>query len=183
MTDAPRAESGFTLVEALVALVVVSVGLALAAGLVVESHRMIAQAGLEIRRPEVDGPLELMQRELQSAAGVGGGPARSPAALGSRDRLILVRRGEPPVVYERDGERLVRRVGEGGAGRTVVPGLVSWRWFHPAPNLVTVEVVYDAGTGAPGGIASPRGRIAEPRGWRTRRITAALRGGGSRRGW
>lgn len=181
------ATSGFTLLETVVALAVASVGIALAAGLLVESHRLAAQAGLEVRAPEVEAPLALLRQELQGASGVAHGTAaRRPGAAGSRDRLVLARHDLPPVVYERDGDRLVRRSseeGEAGDARTVVPDLVSWRWFQAGPNLVTVEVVYDPGAGAPGGRYSPRGRIAAPRAWRTVRLTAALRGGGTTRGW
>lgn len=177
-------EAGFTLLEAVVALAVASVGLALAAGLLIETHRLAAQVGLELRAPAVEAPLELLRSELQSAAGIAASRGAHPAGgAGSRDRLVLVRHGAPPIVYERDGDRLVRRVGETGRARTVVPRLVSWRWFQPAPGLVTVEVVHGGGRGAPGGRVSLRGRIAEWRRPRAVRITAALRGAGGDRGW
>lgn len=188
MSDSPPCRdpgsSGFTLLEVVVALAVASVGLALAAGLLVESHRLAAQAGLEIRAPEVEAPLDLLRNELQSASGVARGRAAPGfGTVGSRDRLVLLRGDLPPVVYQREGDRLVRRTGDGESGRTVVPDLVSWLWFQPAPNLVIVDVVYDPGWGAPGGRLSPRGPIGAPQGWRTERFTAALRGGGARRGW
>lgn len=178
-----RRDAGFTLVETVVALAVGAVCFALAAGLLIESHRLAAQAGLEIRTPEAAGPLDLLRNELQSASGVAGATTASASATGSRDRLVLVRHGLPAVIYEREGDRLVRRVGTRGEGRTVVPDLVSWRWVRLGPNLVTVEVVYDPGWGAPGGVMKTRGRIAAPRPWRTTRFTAAIRGAGANRGW
>lgn len=180
MSSTSRA-AGFSLLEMVVTLAVVGVGLGLAAGLLVEGHRIAAQAGLEIRTPEVEGPLALLRNELRSASAIGAGGA---VGAWSRDRLELRGPGGEPVVYERRGSRLVRRVGEEGAVRTVVPDLVSWRWFRTAPRLLTVEVVYDPGWGAPGGIVAPgRRRIAGPRSWRTRRFVVALRGTGTDRGW
>lgn len=175
----PSAEAGFSLVEMLVTLAVVAVALALAAGILVETHRMLAQAGLELRSPAPEAALDLLRAELQGAAGVSGGPV---GGLGwTRDRLVLTRPDGVLVVYERDGVRLVRRAGEGE--RTAVPGLVSWRWRRGAPRLVTVEVVYEGRRGPGGGIVSPRGRIGGTEEWRTRRLTAAVRGGGTGRGW
>lgn len=172
-------EAGFSLVETVVTLAVVAVALALAAGILVETHRMLAQAGLELRAPAPEGAMDLLQAELQGAAGVAGGPV---GGVGwTRDRLVLLRPDGLSVVYERDGARLVRRVG--GGERTAVPDLVSWRWRREAPRLVTVEVVYEGRRGPGGGIVSPRGRIEGTREWRERRLTAAVRGGGTRRGW
>lgn len=181
---ARRAEAGFSLAELVVALAVMAVGLALAAGVVVESQRLAAQAGLELRQPAAEEALDLLRAELQGAAGVSGGGGLGARAFGwSRDRLALVRPDGLTLVYERDGDRLVRRVGLAGRGRTAVPGLVSWRWTLEGPNLVRVEVVYEGRRGPAGLLVSPRGPIAGTREWRVRHLTAALRGGGARRGW
>ncbi|HSL85030.1 MAG TPA: hypothetical protein VLF66_19820, partial [Thermoanaerobaculia bacterium] len=151
----------------------------LAAGLLMETHRMLAQAGLELRAPAAEEAIELLRAELQGAAGVTGGP---PGGFGwSRDRLVLVRPDGATVVYEREGRRLVRRVA--GGERTAVQDLVSWRWRRDAARRVTVEVVYEGRRGAGGVVVSPRGAIEGTRDWRTRRVTAALRGGGAQRGW
>ncbi|MFP3939751.1 MAG: prepilin-type N-terminal cleavage/methylation domain-containing protein [Thermoanaerobaculia bacterium] len=174
--------AGFTVLEMVVALVVLAVGLLLVAGVLIESHRMLAQVGVELRAPEVDGALDLLRAELQGAAGVSGGPPGGGPGW-SRDRLVLVRPDGARVAYRRDGRRLVRRWNGSESGRTAVPDLVSWRWRRVGPRLVTVEVVWEAGERPAGVVASPRGRIEAGRGWRTERITAALRGGGGRRAW
>lgn len=178
--------AGFTLLEATVALAVVAVGMAIAIGLVVQSQRMATQAALEIRAPEPDGPLALLENEVRSASGYGSGRrgGGSPPGPWSRDRLVLVRGDGTRVHYEREGARLVRRMGEGGPGRTVVPGLRSWRWAPLGPNLVAVEVVYERGLRPTGGVVTPRGRrLAERAPPVTRRFVAALRGAGGDRGW
>lgn len=178
-----RSGAGFSLVELVVALAVLAVGLALAAGIVIESQRMAAQAGIELRQPAAEEALDLLRAELQGSAGIAGG-ASGPGAFGwTRDRLVMVRPDGLTVVYERDGDRLVRRVGLSGPGRTAVPGLVSWRWAREGPNLVRVEVVYQGHRGPGGLFVSPRGRIEGTPEWRERRLTAALRGGGTGRGW
>ena len=176
-------QAGFSLVELTVALAVLAVGLALAAGIVIESQRMAAQAGIELRQPAAEEALDLLRVELQGSAGVGGG-AYGPGAFGwTRDRLVLGRHDGTTVVYERDGDALVRRVGLAGEGRRAVPGLISWRWAREGPNLVRVEVIYEGHRGPGGLFVSPKGPIGGTSEWRTRRLTAALRGGGAQRGW
>lgn len=175
--------AGFSLVELTVALAVLAVGLALAAGIVIESQRMAAQAGIELRQPTAELALDLLRVELQGAAGVAGDVHRRGASGWTRDRLVLTRPDGETVVYEREGDRLVRRLGLADEGRTAVPGLVSWRWALEGPNLVRVEVVYEGHRGPGGVLASPHGRIGGTQEWRTRRLTAALRGGGTGRGW
>lgn len=180
------AQAGFTLLEATVALLVAGVGMAIAVGLLVQSQRMATQAALEIRAPDPEGPLDLLENELRAASDYGsGGRGRAAAPDGwSRDRLVLVLGDGTVVAYERDGDRLVRRVGEDGPARTVVPGLASWRWSALAPNLAGVEVTYDRGRLPSGGVVTPRGRrLAEPGRLVTRRFTVALRGAGGDRGW
>ncbi len=123
--------------------------------------------------------LARIRRDLQGAAGV----ADPPLAPGwSRDRLVLVARDGGVIVYERQGDELVRRVA-GGGRRRVLPRLVSWRWLEASPRLVAVEVVYDRASGARHGVVDPAGAAGGAASWRTLRVTAALRGAGLGRGW
>ncbi len=179
-------QAGFSLVETTVALLLAAVGMAIAIGLVVQSQRMATQAALEIRAGDPDGPLAFLESEIRSAGGFGSGGRGSAATADgwTRDRLVLAHADGTEVLYERDGRRLVRRVGEGGPARTVVSDLYSWRWVPLGPNLVAVEVVYERGLRPTGGVVTPRGRrLAERSPPVARRFTVALRGAGGDRGW
>lgn len=179
-------EAGFTLLEMTVALLVGAVGMAIAIGLVVQSQRMATQAALDIRAGDVEGPLAFLENEIRGAQAVGTGGRTGVVSVDgwTRDRLVIAHTDGTEVLYERDGRRLVRRVGEGGAARTVVPDLFSWRWAPLGPNLVAVEVVYERGLLPTGGVVTPRGRrLAERSPPVTRRFTVALRGAGGDRGW
>jgi prepilin-type N-terminal cleavage/methylation domain-containing protein len=175
-----RGQAGTTLVELLVALVVLAVGLALAAGLLIQSYRMLAQSGIEMRDPAAELAMNQLRADLQGASRVVDG---SLLAGWSRDHLVLVLPGRGPVLYERAGDRLVRRARDDASGRTVLDGLVSWRWVEEAPRLVTVEVVYEGHARRSQGVVSPQGPVATPSTWHTRRLRVALRGGGLGRGW
>ncbi len=174
-----RPAAGSTLIELLVALVVLAVGLLLAAGLLVQAYRMLAQSGLELRAPVEELAMARIRQDLQEAAGL----ARAPLLPGwDRDRLALVTPGGRVVVYERQGDDLVREVAGGGRS-LVLRNLVSWRWLPVAPRLVSVEVIYDRASGARHGVADPAGPLGGVRSWRTLRVTATLRGAGLGRGW
>jgi hypothetical protein len=170
-------------------MLVTAVALAIAAGLLIQSHRMATQAALDIRAPDPEGPLALMETEIRGASGLGpggrgSGADRRGSGGWSRDRLVLTRGDDGVVVYERDGRRLVRRSGPSDPGRVVVPELRSWRWLPLAPNLVAVEVVYERGLRPTGGVVTPRGRrLAERAPPVTHRAVIALRGAGGTMGW
>lgn len=187
---AGTAEAGFSLLEILVTLAVLAIGLALAAGILVQTQRMLAQGVAEVRAPEAALVVAHVRADLQAAAGIGGGAGagRSPW---SRDRLVLLGTTGEAVVYERREDRLVRfggvtdrRFRTAGEGRTVLPGLISWRWKADS-RLVTVELIYDRPEVARWALVSPRaaGPVAGRRQWSTERVSAAMRGGGLGWGW
>jgi len=184
-----RATSGFTLIEAVVALAVLSVGLLLAGSLLIQSHTMLAQAGIEARRPLSEPVLARLRSEIQGASGIDAGPAPLPGW--SRDRLTLVFPDGRRVRYETDGPVLTRstfqppEAGHAGTwktGRPVLREVLSWRWVVTGTRLLVVEVTFrDA---APrGAVLDPTGPIRRPETWHTRTITATLRGGGLGWGW
>ncbi len=123
--------------------------------------------------------LARIRQDLQGAAGV---VDLSPVSGWSRDRLTVVAPDAQVIVYERQGDDLVRQVAGGGRS-LVLPRLVSWRWMVLAPRLVAVEAVYDRASGARHGVVDPAGAIGGARTWRTLRVTATLRGAGLGRGW
>ena len=190
----PRARraSGFTLIEAAVALAVLGVGLLLAGSLLIQAHTMLAQAGIRARIPLSEPVFDRLRSEIQGASAIDAGP--SPLPGWSRDRLTLVFPDGRRVRYATDGPRLVRSdfrpAGAGGsagwgAARPVLPEVLSWRWLVAGPRLLTIEVTYRD--------VDPRAQVLDPIGridraeasatWQTREITAALRGGGLGWGW
>lgn len=180
---------GFTLIEAVVALAVLGVGMLLLGSLLIQAHTMLAQAGIEARVPLSEPVLDRLRSEIQGATGIDAGPAPLPGW--SRDRLTLVFPDGRRARYETDGPRLMRSdfvpaapgaAASWGAARPVLGEVLSWRWEVAGSRLLTVEVTYrDVDPRDP--VLDPVGPITPPKKWRTREITAALRGGGLGWGW
>jgi hypothetical protein len=144
----------------LVALVVLTVALALAAGLLREAAWTLAGAAREVRAPLAPLAAATLRTDLQASAGVAPHPLAVPGSpLWVSDSLVL--RGHPAgtVVYQREGGSLVRRVlpAGGGAprGREVLRDVTVWGWRLPAAGLVEVRASF-APPAAPGGLRHRR---------------------------
>src|SRR5262249_4516505 len=134
VADAPpvrRGERGFTLLELLVAAVVLLVAVLLAAKLLDESGRVLAHSVARARDPWSLLATELLRNDLRS-----GYVAVPPES--STDPLALVL-PTGPVVWHRDGDALVRDA-PGGASRPLLHGVERWSWRLLPGGVVDVEV-------------------------------------------
>jgi prepilin-type N-terminal cleavage/methylation domain-containing protein len=120
----PRGQDGFTLVEFLIALALLSLVLTLASGLLMESSRLLAESAEEQR----DAPVPLIVARIRGD--VLGASSFAVAEGDSSTRLLLFGHPEGTVQYENVGHEL-RRAVLGAANRlereTIVwRGLGSW---------------------------------------------------------
>jgi len=131
-------QSGFTLVELLISLLVMSVALALAAQVMMEAAQMLTDAAAE----QADAPMPLVAARLR-------GDIRAAAGFEVDEGLegpALFLHGHPAgmVVYQKVGDELIRTVlddtgkvrGEGPALR----GVTSWSCAPISPGLVAVNL-------------------------------------------
>lgn len=135
----PRAELGFSLVELLVAMLLLSLLLAIAAPLLVESGRIFASAGRALTAVDDAAPLRQLRADLRGAVPVG---AWSPDWT---SEPLVLRDGERAIAWAAEEERLSRaEVPEPGAEpaeRVQLDGVVAFRWRVPLPGVVEVELV------------------------------------------
>ncbi len=170
-------ERGFTLLEAAVALLIVTVALTLAAVILADAQPLLAGATRRLTDPLEGRLAEGLRADLQAAAFVLAAPPGEPG-----DPLCLERPGvEEVVCWRREGDRLLREVwrdGELVAEAGWLDRLRSWRWLELAPGLVTVEVRF-ARAPDPRPRRSSRRRTAIA----TESLVVALRGGGRVGAW
>lgn len=125
---------GFTLVELVVAMAVLSVALMIASGLLLESMRIFSATGRELREPASELALRLLREDIRAAVPITGSCA--PLELHRADRTER---------WELLGERLVRRgIGPLGENLGARPMLDQVFRFSCAPlgrGLVQIEIV------------------------------------------
>jgi prepilin-type N-terminal cleavage/methylation domain-containing protein len=185
-----RSAAGYTLVEMLVALVVLAVGLALAAGLLREAAWTLAGAAREARAPLAPLAAATLRGDVQSSAGVAPHPLATPGSpLWLSDPLVLLGHPAGSVVYALEGDRLVRRVLPAGGGepreRDLLRDVTVWGWRLPAAGLVEVHAAF-APPAPPGGLRHRRfltGTTAGGAGDRTVWLRAAPRAAPGGTGW
>jgi prepilin-type N-terminal cleavage/methylation domain-containing protein len=144
---ARRACAGFTLVEVVVTLGVLSIALGLAGRLLIESQLGLVRAATELANPMPRYALELLRLDLMQAEGV---PMVMPVWRSSPLELTFPA-GAPRVRWELSEEGDVERILLDDAGRAIVRhvalrGVANWRWrpVPTAPRLVDVELTYRA---------------------------------------
>jgi prepilin-type N-terminal cleavage/methylation domain-containing protein len=115
-----RRQAGFTVIEMTVALVLLLVGLLMAADLLMESSRLFVETAGEANDTLV--PLALARLRADIQAGTGVAPKLSP--LDGKLAEIDVLGGSRDIVYQKIGDSLYRTASSGG---TVEPPVLVWR--------------------------------------------------------
>ena len=175
---APLAAAGFSLIELLVASVVLLVALAIAAQLLMESAEQLVDATGEQADPTVPVLLDRLRGDVLASSGY---------TACEEDRLLLVGHPAGQVLYQRVGGELHRAVldasgtflGDGIPWR----GVSAWSCQPLAPHLVRLELQYrvhkDRRTLNPA-LPGERGPATEVR---TESLFLAPRGGGLGESW
>lgn len=135
-----RAPAGYTLIEVVVALGLLSIVMLGAAALIVSSAELGDRAVRSIRDPDLEIAVLRLRRDVQTATGLDGA-----APVGWTDEPLLVRRSDAGVVaYGFDGGSLRRWTWEpdGTASDPVVVlrGVTTWRWRCPGGSAVDVQL-------------------------------------------
>jgi prepilin-type N-terminal cleavage/methylation domain-containing protein len=141
-----RTANGFTLVEVMVTLGVLSVGLALASRLLIESQLGVVRANAELANPMPRYALERLRSDLAQAVAV---PVELELPVWRSSPLLLAFPGGRLVAWARSETGDVERILLDDASRPEVRhvtlrDVVEWRWRPATPRLVDVELTYRA---------------------------------------
>jgi hypothetical protein len=142
MRKGTERQGGFTLVELSIALVLLIVGLLIAADLLMETSQLFAESAGE----SLDTPVPLVVARIRGDVQGGIGVATVRRTDGSLARVVIQGLGEQ-IVYEKPGDTLVRTVAIAGAAprgaETLWRGVIAWDCQTlPGTSLVQLSVTY-----------------------------------------
>jgi prepilin-type N-terminal cleavage/methylation domain-containing protein len=138
--EATVRQDGFSLLELLISMTLMVLGLALAAQLLLESHRTFALSGRAAREPLAGYAVAQLTADIQGASG-------AQAAVDGA--LLLTGHPEGTLRWERRGETLLRTViaadGTVRSRRPVLQRVTAWSWSWSG-DLVTAVLAYRRGS-------------------------------------
>lgn len=126
-------QRGFSVLELVVAMVVMLFALLLACDLLDESGRLLHHSMRRARDPLPQLAGELLRNDLRAAR-------PQPAGDWTSGPLALDVPGEGPVVWHRQGEQLWRDAGGGGGSRPRLGRLAGWRWRALPRGAIEVRI-------------------------------------------
>ena len=135
-------QGGFTLVELSIALVLLIVGLLIAADLLMETSQLFAETSGE----SLDTPVPLVVARIRGDVQGGIGIATVRRTDGSLAQVVIQGAADQ-IVYEKQGDTLLRTVAVSGAPprtpETLWRGVVAWNCQTlPGTSLVQLSVTY-----------------------------------------
>ena len=134
-------QKGFTLIEMLVSLLVVSLVLALGLQVLLETRFLFMKADQEIGRPVPQLFARLLRRDAQGARGI-----FAPRPTWTIEPLVLEAPDGTRVRYQQDSGNINRQQfnesNELINSRTLMQNVNSWQWRRLAPGLLEVQIVY-----------------------------------------
>jgi len=134
-------QTGFTLIEMLVSLLVVSLVLALGLQVLLETRFLFMKVDQEIGRPVPHLFARLLRRDAQGAMGI-----FAPRPTWTIEPLVLEAPDGTRVRYQQDSGNINRLLfndsNELINSRTLMQNVNSWQWRRLAPGLLEVQIVY-----------------------------------------
>ncbi len=135
-----RRSGGFSLIEMMVSLLLLSIAMSIAARLMLESQLRLAHSAEQALDPESTLALKLLRADIRASAAV---TARD--SEWSWDPLSLVGHPNGALRYQKVGTDLIRRIGatDGrlASERIVLRDVTVWRWrIDPTARLQLVEI-------------------------------------------
>lgn len=131
--------AGFSLIELVVAMLLLLLVLALAGQLLVESGRIFSAAARELRSDDDDLALRWLRADLKGAL-----PVEIWNPEWSSEPLVLLDGGRALAWAADEGRLLRAEAAEAGAApteRVLLEGVVAFRWRVPTLGLIEVEIV------------------------------------------
>lgn len=135
-------QGGFTLIELSIALVLMIVGLLIAADLLMETAQLLAETSAE----SLDTPVPLVVARIRGDVQGGIGVDEVRRYDGTLAQVVIQGMGEQ-IVYDQQGDMLTRTVTVAGAPprkpETLWRGVVTWDCRNlPGTNLIQLAVTY-----------------------------------------
>ncbi len=172
---------GTTLLELMVALALMSIALLLAANLIAISERVGQRAAAILRDPLSSFTELWLRRDVDNATSLS-----SSAMTWSVLPLRMVLQNGAVVEYDLADGTLVRRelpaAGTGSTERSVLRGVVSWRWRVRSGRLVDIELRISKHRFS-SSTSEPTGSGSSPPPATVETLTVARRGLGGGRTW
>lgn len=164
-----RRESGFTIVEALIALIIVSVAMIAAARLLLESQNRSVLEQSRVTDPAIPLALQRLKADVAAAASFAGDWQEA-------EPLLLILPGTT-VTYEFSGGNLLRWVDTDP--QVLISGVTRFDWspHGGGSGLLHLEVEYEVGDFG-GAIAKYGQRLPSPKRMEQQTLILRLRGGG-----
>lgn len=140
-----RRRGGFTVIEAVISLALSALFMLLAAQLLRDTQLVTLATRRQALDPTPAHIAQRLRRDVHRSSGTlqllgSSGP------LWSSGPMTLMLPGGGSIRYERTGERMSRRLFDGGGGaineRELLRGVVGWRWLQIGSDLVEVEIIY-----------------------------------------
>jgi hypothetical protein len=173
---------GFVLIELLVALVLLLVAIAIAAGVLVETGQVFVDSAAEQLDPLVPLVVARIRDDVQQSSGYTVLPP-----LGPTDQLVLLGHPGGTLVYQKQGADLVRtRLDEEGVTtetRLVLRDVVGWQVDAQAAQLLRFELRYRVHAARRSPLPTVPGQRGPTSRVRTEAFFFALRGGGLGTSW
>ncbi len=179
-----RRTAGFSLLELLFSLAILSIAMSIAAQLLLEAQLRLAHSAERALDPQSTLALKLLRADIRASVAVS-----ATDSEWSWDPLSLVGHPVGSVRYQKVGSDLVRRIGGMGgqpsSERTVLRDVTVWRWrIDPTAPLQLVEIeLGHRETPRLGSFSAGGERIAIVPITRRHRVAASPRRAGGKDGW